>query len=348
MISVQLKLLPYVRRPLQHNLTVNFFTGAAESSAKVRLLENEKLQPGETTWAQLVLKLPVVIVKGDRYIIRSPLETIGGGVVIEAHAERLRRFRPSIIELLKVQLEGGGESSLMAAFEAKQPLLFQELKTKSQLPEADVLMIVESLIRQGNLLRIGEGDHALLYTEAGISRIGEAALDQLKEYHQKYPLRTGMPKVELGSRLKLGKNTNEILQKLGAAGKLDEGGIFVRLPTHRVTLSAGQQREIASFLKALSQNPYSPPGDLIPEPDILNLLIEQNKVVKVSEGVVFDAAVYEGMVQKIKAHIKTKGRVTLAEVRDLFNTSRKYAQAFMEYLDEKRITRRLGDERVLF
>jgi len=170
----------------------------------------------------------------------------------------------------------------------------------------------------------------------------------LKDYHQKYPLRMGMPKVELGSRLKLGKNANEILHRLAAAGKLDGSGILVRLPTHRVTLSAPQQLKIDLFLKSLVQNPHSPPSDQIPEPDILNLLIEQRKVVKVSEGVVFDTTVYEGMVQKLKAHIKVNGKITLAEVRDVFHTSRKYAQAFLEYLDEQRITRRLGDEHVIF
>ena len=348
MISVQLRLLPYLRRPLQHNMTVSFHTGAAESPAKVRLLENEKLQPGETTWAQIFFGQPVALVKGDRYIIRSPLETIGGGVVIEAHAERLRRFRLAIIERLRVQLEGGGESSLLAAFEAKQPFELRELKTKSQLPESEVQAIVESLVQQGSLTRIGEGERSLLYTAAGISRIAAAAAGQLKDYHNKYPLRSGMPKVELGSRLKLGKNTNEIMQRLAAAGKLEDGGIVVRLPSHRVKLTVQQQVKIDAFLKSLIQNPYSPPGDQIPEPDILNLLIEQRKVVKVSEGIVFDATVYEGMVRQIKAHIKVKGKVTLAEVRDLFNTSRKYAQGFMEYLDAQRITRRLGDEHILY
>jgi len=153
-ISVQLKLLPYLRRPLQHNVTVSFHSGAAESPAKIRFLENEKLQPGELAWAQFVLKQPIALVKGDRYIIRSPSETLGGGVIVEAHAERLRRFRPSIIERLKVQLEGGGESSLLAAFAGKQPLEFDELKTKSQLPEAEVKSMIQALVQKGSLIRL--------------------------------------------------------------------------------------------------------------------------------------------------------------------------------------------------
>ncbi len=348
LISVQLRLLPYLRRPLQHNATVSFHTGAAECVAKIRLLENDKLQPGETTWAQIVLKQPVALAKGDRYIIRSPLETLGGGTVVEAHAERVRRFRTSISERLKTLLEGKGETGLLAALESKQPLEFQELKAKSQSPEAEVLPLIETLIQQGRIVRVGEGEHSLLYSVGGISRIAESAVDIVKDYHQKYPVRPGMPKVELGSRLKLGKHTNEILAKLCASGKLNDEGMAVRLPTFSVNLTGPQKAKIEAFLKSLTQNPYSPPGEQIPEPDLLNILIEQGKVVKVSEGVVFDAAVYGEMVQKIKAYIKAQGKVTLAEVRDLFNTSRKYAQAFMEHLDEKRITRRIGDERVLY
>jgi len=347
-ISVQLKLLPYLRRPLQHNVTVSFHSGAAESPAKIRFLENEKLQPGELAWAQFVLKQPIALVKGDRYIIRSPSETLGGGVIVEAHAERLRRFRPSIIERLKVQLEGGGESSLLAAFAGKQPLEFDELKTKSQLPEAEVKSMIQALVQKGSLIRVGEGGHALLYTAGGMSRIADSAVRQLKDFHEKYPIRAGMPKAELGNRLKLGKYSNVILQWLTAEGELKDGGISVCLPGHQVKLNVQQKLKIEAFLKSLVQNPYSPPGDQIPDPDILNLLVEQHKVVKVSEGVIFDTTVYEEMVEKITAHIKVKGKVTLAEVRDLFNTSRKYAQAFMEHLDETRVTRRSGDERVLY
>ena len=100
-------------------------------------------------------------------------------------------------------------------------------------------------------------------------------------------------------------------------------------------------------MQSLVKNPYAPPSDLIPELDLLNLLVEQHRVVKVGD-VVFSASAYNEMVEKVTSHIKSNGKVTLAEVRDLFITSRKYAQALMEHLDEKKITRRVGDERVLY
>ena len=139
-----------------------------------------------------------------------------------------------------------------------------------------------------------------------------------------------------------------VLQTLFREEVLVEGGTAaVRVPSFQVRLTQQQNAEIAAFLQSLSRSPYSPPGDLVPEPDLLNLLIEQRRVVRVSDSVIFDAAAYDEMVKRVTTCIKERGRVALAEVRDMFNTSRKYAQALLEYLDEKSITRRVGDERVL-
>ena len=104
--------------------------------------------------------------------------------------------------------------------------------------------------------------------------------------------------------------------------------------------------KIDGFVRSLGRNPYSPPGDLVPEPDLLSLLIEQGRVVKVSDSVVFATSAYNDMVERVTAEMKARGKITLAEVRDLFQTSRKYAQAFLEHLDQRKITRRVGDERV--
>jgi selenocysteine-specific elongation factor len=170
----------------------------------------------------------------------------------------------------------------------------------------------------------------------------------LQDYHRRFPARLGMPRVELASRLKLGRQSAAVMERLLSDGVLNEEGLAVRLPSYRVQLTSSQQARVDAFLRALAQNPYSPPTDQLPEPDLLNLLIERRQVVKVSESVVFAAAAYDKMVERVLAHIKANGKITLAEVRDLFQTSRKYAQALIEYLDEKKLTRRVGDERVVY
>ena len=105
MVTVRLKLIDYLQRPLRHGATVSFHTGASETMAKVRLLEGDLVEPGSSTWAQLSLERPVAVVKGDRYIIRSPMETLGGGEIIDAHARRLRRMRADVIDNLKARRE---------------------------------------------------------------------------------------------------------------------------------------------------------------------------------------------------------------------------------------------------
>ena len=347
-LSAKLRLLSYLHRPLRHNATVSFHTGATETMAKVRLLEKENLQPGETTWAQLSLSKPVALVNGDPFIIRSPVETLGGGEVVESHAKRYRRFRPAIIQSLKVREEGTTEESVTALLETKQPLELPALLAQCNLPASEVRLATESLIQQGEIVAVGRKESPLLLTRLGWERVTEKAIAIVQDYHRRFPARPGIPKVELSNKLGPGTYSPAILQRLLNEDVLTEKGLVVRLPTHQIQLTQAQQAKIDAFLHSLAQNPYAPPTDLIPEPDLLNLLIERQQVMKVSDSVVFSTSAYNGMVERATAHIKAEGKVTLAEVRDMFKTSRKYAQAFLEHLDEKKITRRVGDERVLY
>ncbi len=348
MLTVKLRLVSYLQRPLRHSVMVSFHTGAAETMAKVRLLESDELRPGQSTWAQLLLDRPVAVVKGDHFIIRSPMETLGGGKIVDSHARRLRRFRPDIMENLKAREEGTAEEVIMALLEARQPLELSALLSQSNLPNSATRSALESLTQQERVIRLGEGGQSLLMTVTGWERLKQKITAILEDYHRRFPARPGMPKVELSSRLKMETYSAAALRKLAEQGVTIEDGAVVRLPAHRIQLSQAQQAKVDAFLRSLRQNPYAPPSNLIPEPDLLNLLIEQRQVVKVSDDVVFAASTYDEMVEKVTSHLKAHGKVTLAEVRDLFHTSRKYAQAFLEYLDGKKITRRVGDERVLY
>jgi selenocysteine-specific elongation factor len=347
LVAVKLSLIPYLQRPLRHGTTVSFHTGAAETMAKVRLLEGDELQPGSSTWSQLLLDRPVAVVEGDHFIIRSPMETLGGGDVVDAHARRLRRFRAAVIQNLKARAGGTAEEVIMALMEAKPAMELAALLAQCHLSAEAARSVVASLIQQGQVVGVGEGEHCLLLTAAGWERLVEKAASILGDYHRQFPARSGMPKVELVSRLKLGSHAATALARLISQGAVIEDGGHVRLPAHAIRLTAEQQTNIDAFLDSLARHPYAPPSDLIPETDLLNMLVEQGRVVRVSEGVVFSASAYEGMVARVTARIKAKGKVSLAEVRDMFQTSRKYAQALLEHLDRLKVTRRVGDDRVL-
>jgi selenocysteine-specific elongation factor len=348
MLDAKLRLLPYLHRPLRHNATVSFHIGAAEVMAKVHILEKEKLEPGDTAWIQLTLAGPVAVVKGERFIIRSPVGTLGGGAIIDPHASRHRRFRPAIVQSLEAKERGTAQEVIMVTLEAKQPLEQAALLARCDIPSSEAQLAIEELIQQKKIVGIGQREYRLFFTRPGWERLVEKAAAIVQDYHRRFPVRLGMPKAELASKLKLTTQYfASALQSLSQEGVLVEEGTVVRHVSYRIDLTQEQRAKLDAFLHSLAQNPYAPPSDVIPEPDLLNLLVEQRRVVKVSDSIIFAASAYDEMVRRITACIKERGRVTLAEVRDMFNTSRRYAQALLEYLDEKGITRRIGDERVL-
>ena len=348
LLSARLRLLAYLHRPLRHNTSVSFHTGSAEAMAKLRLLEADELRPGEATWVQLSLDRPLAVVNGDHFIIRSTEETLGGGRIVESHAKRLRRHRPEVIQSLKVRQEGTTEEVILALLAAKPKWELATLLAQSNLPVAEAKSVIEALVEQGRVVRIGQGEAQLLFTKSGWGSMAQQAVCLVQDYHQRFPARAGIPKVELGNKLGAGANSPLILSRLIDEGELVAEKLAVRLPTHHVQLNAGQQAKVDNFLKSLAQSPYAPPSELIPEADLLKLLVQRGEVVRVSDSVVLATSAYNEMVAKVTAHIKGQGKITLAEVRDMFGTSRKYAQAFLEYLDSKKITRRVGDERVLY
>ncbi len=258
LVTVRLKLIDYLQRGIKHGAEVSFHTLAAETMAKVRLLESESLKPSGTTWAQLTLEKPLAIVKSDRYIIRSPMETLGGGEIVDAHARRLRRFRPDVIENLKVKESGTAAEVILALLETKQPLEFAALATQSNIPAPEAAAALESLAGEGRVVILGEGEHRLLLTSLGWKNLSDKALAALAEYHKKYPARPGMPKAEFATRLKLGNYVNLALESLVKQGALVEEGVHLRLPSHSVKLTAAQQDEIDKFLKSLDASPLCP------------------------------------------------------------------------------------------
>lgn len=348
MTSGWLEILDDAKYPLKNNSERSFYLLASEAMVKIRLLEVEELKPGESSWAQFLLDRPVPIVDGDHYIIRSTTETLGGGVIVDAHARRLPRFNQEAIEKLKIRQQGSPEELVIAILTAKRFIESNELIIQVPLPSDDIKNILDDLLSRNEIVRLGQGEHSLLFSLGVWNSIGEEAKNILNEYHSRFPARTGMPKTEWVNRLKLGKYASVILERMAADKTLVDEGVVVHLPDFRIQLSPVQQQKIDAFLKSLADNPYSPSGELIPEPDILNLLLEQRQVVKLSEGVVVLSTAYDEAVGKILAYIADKGKITLAEVRDMLQTSRKYAQALLEYLDGQRVTRRVGDERVKY
>ncbi len=348
-LDVKLRAISSLPRPITHNMSVTFHSGASEVGGKVRLLDKEELKAGESGWAQLSLTRLVTVAKGDLFVIRSPQTTLGGGEIVDIHPKRHRRFQAAVIESLKAREEGSPEKILLASLEASGPSRLEEVALQCLLSEVEVKKALENLVEQKQVMTVGpEGPQQLLLSRSHWERLSQEATKLVQGYHSQFPLRRGMPKEELKSRLKiLPQYFADLLAKFAAERVLVEEGATVRLPSHSIKLSPKQQAEVDAFLKNLAQNPFSPPTNPNLDPELINLLVEEGKVVKVGEGIFFSASAYQEMVRQIIQHLKSRGKITVAEVRDRFQTSRKYAVALMEYLDDQKITRRVGNERVL-
>ena len=256
-----------------------------------------------------------------------------------------------MIERLMAMEEDTGEESLLSAIERWSPCDLTTLSHRANLALGEVLSGTTDLAASGQVVLLGDTSaqpDTLVYSAPAWSSLKRKASEVLRSYHQQFPLRKGVPREEFRSRLGLSQQVFPVaLKYLANEGTLCDEEAWVRLPDHRATTSRAQQEQVDSYIKALESDPYSPPTDHPIDPELLSLLTEEERVVKVNETVVFAASAYRDMVDKIIAHTREHGKITVADGRDLFGSSRKYILPLLEYLDQQHITRRKGDERVL-
>ena len=350
-LDVHLKVISDAPRPIRHNMYATVHIGSSETVAKVRLLEKEAARPGESTWAQLKLDHPQAVVRGDYFVVRSNHTTLGGGNVVDPYARRHRRSYRPVLDRLAVMEKGTDREILIKSIEASEPAEFQDLANRANLEAAAVRSELKKMADESLAVVLGRkniGPGVIIFTAAGWSALADRTDAFLEGYHRQFPLRKGAPREELRSRLGMSQPVfGHVLPRLELDGVLVEEGPAVRHAAHTRQLTGEQQEEADRYLALLRSSPYTPPTDSPVDAEVLSLLADRGEVVKVSESVVFDAAAYREMIEQIKVRIGKQGEITVADVRDMFGASRKYALALLDYLDQQRITRRVGDARVL-
>ena len=351
-LDARLRMAKNAPNSLKHNQGVTFHLFTSESSARVRLLDAERLTAGEEGWVQLLLTEPLPVVKGDFFVIRSAEDTLGGGQIVDPNPRRrYKRFDDDVIERMMTLDQGTGGDIIISVAEQWGPCDMTTLSQRTNLPREEVSARVAQLAGEGHLITLGDfgtdGD-AVVYSAQGWNILKSRVASALQLYHTQYPLRQGVPAQEIRSRLDL---SQPVYQR--ALVRLVEERIVVderqslRLPDHEITLTPKMEEEALAYLNSLQKNPYSPSGDVKISSELLGVLIDQGKVIRVAEGIIFDATAYQTMTHKIVEHLKAQGNITVAEARTMFDSSRKYILPLMEHLDQQHITRRNGDERVL-
>ena len=350
-IDVHFSLLSAVSSPLHHHTEAKLFIGTSENLVDVRLLGTEILNPGDTGWLQLELRDPVVALRGDRFILRrpSPGETLGGGMIVDPQPKaRHKRFDAGVLQALERMALGTPPDILLQAALALGPSLSRDVILRSRVEPAIAEAALQELIASGQLISLED----VIIPASQWPALTGSMIGAVTVYHQTFPLRQGIPREELKSRLKLSPRIfNLIIHQLASEGILTEAPKWAALPEHRVRFSPFQQVKVDKLLAQFAAAPLAPPSvkDCQAEAgeDIFNTLLEFGDLVAVSVEVVFRKNVYDSMVEKVIQVTRQNGKVTLAEVRDLLNTSRRYTQALLEHMDATGVTVREGDYRRL-
>lgn len=359
-IDARFHLLDDIEIPIKHGDEVKFFVGASETMATLRLLGIEELKAGEEGWIQLEMRDPLVTVRGDRYILRrpSPSETLGGGVIIDHQPKgRHKRFDEAILKSLDSLAQGSPADVLLEAALALNTAPLKEIVTKSRLDASTAESALKELLETGQLILLEDGKTdvksdalaaALPHWNDLRGRI-EIILDT---FHKQFPLRRGIPREELKSKLKVTPRIfNAAIRKLVESNTLTDTRGAVSRPGHEIKFDASQQAKVQEMMRKFAKSPFASPS--VKEcqaevgEEIVNALIETGELVAVSSDVIFRKQDYERMVETIRIALRQKERITLGEVRDMLDTTRKYVQALLEHLDSVGVTMRDGDSRKL-
>ncbi|MCY3780272.1 MAG: selenocysteine-specific translation elongation factor [Chloroflexi bacterium] len=345
--DVYFRQLADIGRPLKHNAEVKVFCGAAESIANVRLLDKDVIAAGETGWLQLRLREATPLARDDRFILRypSPAETIGGGLIVNAHpGRRHKRFQQLVISDLATRLHGSPGERLALAASGDEPCKLADLQKKLGYSDDELSSALAEAVDDGLLI---EFETEAFWSAASWQTLLHAIIAELAIYHQANPLRLGMTRAELRSRL--GIKLALLDQAVAEDDRLAAEGNLIRLAEHAIVFSHEQEAKAAQLRASLEAAPFTPPNiaDMNRQAgeEVVRALMDIRVLINVSDTIAFAANDYERMVDGIRDRIKSHGEIDAKTLRDIFGTSRKYAIAMLEHLDSLGVTQRIGDIR---
>jgi selenocysteine-specific elongation factor len=352
-LDARLTVLPDAGQPLRHRQQLVMYHETAEVMVELSLLEGEELQPGQAALAQLFAAGPVVAMDGDRFILRvpSPAATVAGGVIIDRAPRRHRRRDPAVLKDLALREHADPATAVVLEL-GKHPwgLPEPELADRLALPVARLADVVGPLAKAGAVRRLGNTWMTRARWDAVVSRVTGV----LRAYHLAHPLRRGMPREELRSRGGIPADVyGGALAALIDDGIVTERGGQVAAAGHAQGLRPEQEAAVGGFVAELELQPFDPPPltDLMRRhsltPALLEYLVAEGRVVRVNDDTVFARSAYDDAVSRLRAHLTEHRTLTVAAARDLLGSSRRYVLPLLEWLDAQKITRRVGDDRIL-
>ncbi|MBA7524539.1 Selenocysteine-specific elongation factor [subsurface metagenome] len=353
-IDVRIQLLPQLKKySLTNRSELFFFTGTKEILAKAILNQKEYFKADEKGFAQLRFKEPLATYLGDRFILRipSPPKTIGGGLIVDPLAHKHHFKDKDIVNLLQKRAKLDLGELILTELKKVNFIKKNDLLINSNYSYLEIREVVESLTKEGGIVTTNSWIIDKNYWQEQKTKF----INRLNQEYELYPLQTGFPLNKFQSYFYYLKpeifnylvdsliNTDEI--------GLKKGIIF--LLSRKPKISSQQKILISKILKILKDNPNNPPNEktLISQiaggKEIIDFLIQEGKIVKLSDGILLESKNYDIMKNKLIDFLKINGSISIAQVRELLGISRKYIIPLLNKMDEEKITQRKESVRIL-
>ena len=360
LLDVKLNVLESSMRVLTNHTRLHFFTGTSEVLCRAVLLDKEEIGPGESGYVQLRLEEEVAVKRGDKFVVRfySPMETIGGGVVLEPNPGVKKRFRENVIEELR-QKESGSSADIIELHvkeHADTMITLSELAKITVLSPEEVAEDVRQLEEEGRVCTFAMRKDTYVWHSDSEHMAVQMLTKALKEYEEAHPYRYGMKKAEVQMTYfkKMKPNVfDRMIERLEETGHICRADEFLCTPDYEVRKDTVYDKVSGKLLKTFEKARFDfvryteidftgISGDVTD--DILNILLEEKQIVKVTDDMYTLASYMEEAKEKIQAKLKEDPIITIAQVRDIFETSRKSAKPILEYMDSIKVTKKTGAE----
>lgn len=362
LIDAYLEYLPGAPRPLKHRTNLRFHIGTNLSAASIFLLDREELLPGEGGFVQLRLERAVVALPHDRFVIRgsSAIQTVGGGMVLDTHPVKHKRYYPSVIGDLNLFRDGSGEQALGQHIlrSGMKGITFRDLLNRVAIPPDEIRTILRKMTEKGDILLI-DPERMKVIDIRQYQQLRENTLMQLKGFHERFPMRSGLAKEELRTKLppevdiKLFQILiNELIQSKKAVSEGDK----LRLPDHQIS-SIDEKGLVNRIEEAILKGKLQPPSpkELSEEWSegeeevwsIFEHLVREGSLIKIKSGIYFHRTHLEKLKEELVAYLKSHKEITTSQFKEITGASRKYTIPLIEYFDQIKLTLRLGEKRIL-
>ena len=330
---------------------VHFYSGTSETIARIVLYDKDEIKAGESCYCQFRLEYPVIVLSGDRYIIRrfSPLETIGGGEILDPYPAK-RKKKEGIEDLIAIENgDTKGKIEVKVRKEHLNGCTASEIEGWMQGDIPEIEMAIEQLVKEGRLIRSQD----VMFHIDSFNFFKDVVISNLSRFHKENPLKPGISREELKAKMPF--STSRFLNLITMIDGVVTEKEILRLKDFKASLAQVDEGIKGKIISALNGDSFQPPmkAELaqklsIPEKeiaDLLKLLAKEGTVIRINDSMYITKGQYDKMLNLLKDFYAKKKEMTVAEFRDILGTSRKYALPLLEYLDSNRITLRVGDIR---